>query len=35
MSARMIHENLPHRLSGKGKEMGSALPINGCMTDEL
>jgi len=35
MSPSMIHENLSHRFSGKGQEMGSAMPINMCLTDEL
>ena len=35
MSPRMIHENLPHGLSGNGQEMRPALPSDACVTDEL
>jgi hypothetical protein len=35
MSSSMIHENLSHSFSGNGQEMGPALPINACLTDEL
>jgi len=35
MSPSMIHENLSHDPSGNGQEMGPALPINACLTDEL
>jgi hypothetical protein len=31
----MIHENLSHNSSGNGQEMGPALPINACLTDEF
>jgi hypothetical protein len=35
MSPGMIHENLSHDPSGNGQEMGPALPIDACLTDEL
>ena len=35
MSPSMIDEDLSHRASGNGQEMGSSLPINAWLTDEL
>ena len=35
MSPSMIHEDLPHGLSGNGQEMGPALPIDARLTDEF
>jgi hypothetical protein len=34
-SPGMIHENLPHGLSGNDQEMGPTPPINGRLTEEL